>query len=150
MQDCFPIDLDNAVFEDIEIIENPQRTRKAIQIIDPEFSCVCPKTGLPDFATIILRYTPDEHIIELKSWKLYLRSYYGVGIFHEEAMQSILDDFTEKVNPIWVDLTLDWHARGGLKTTTQMTWNQKRGATVYPDNWENVNMKRHAGGWRNG
>ena len=81
-----------------------------------EFTCVCPMTGQPDFATIRIRYVPDQHLVELKSLKLYLWSYRQEGAFHEDVTNRILDDFVAAARPRWVEVVGDFKIRGGIKT----------------------------------
>lgn len=148
MQKVFPIKADSAIFEPVETVANYHKTRKCIQIIDPEFSSVCPKTGLPDYGRVILRYVPDEHCVELKSWKLFLRSFYGVGMFHEECTNRIIEEFVEEVQPRWASVLIDWGARGGLHTTTSMNWT-KKGYAAFPEHWEDQVFTKHARDWNN-
>jgi len=120
MQKVFPINIEEAFFRELSTVSNSQGTPKQIQIVDPEFSSVCPRTGLPDYGRVILRYIPDAVCVELKDWKLYLRDFYGVGVFHEDVTQRICDHFIRFVAPLSVDLTIDWGARGGIHTTTRL------------------------------
>ena len=87
-----------------------------IEMTIPEFTCVCPKTGLPDFATITILYIPDKNCIELKSFKEYIVFYRDVGIFHEHVTNKILDDFTKACKPKAISVRGDFHPRGGIKT----------------------------------
>jgi 7-cyano-7-deazaguanine reductase len=104
----------------METIENNFRERDyEVDIRFPEFTCLCPKTGQPDFAEIIITYVPDERLVELKSLKLYLNSYREKGIFHEEAVNRILDDFVITVRPKNVEVTGRFNVRGGLYTTVK-------------------------------
>lgn len=126
MQKVFPISMGKADIRDLEVIDVPATNELSqlmtVQIVDPEFSAVCPKTGLPDYGTVVLQYIHRDHRVELKSWKLYLRDFYGVGCFHENITQKIMAEFVRAVQPYWVRLTIVWGARGGLHTTTQMVW----------------------------
>lgn len=88
----------------------------------PEFNCICPKTGLPDFATIAIDYVPDRKCVELKSLKLYITAYRNVGIFHEHAVNKILDDFVRAVEPRSVEIRGVFSARGGISTTVSASW----------------------------
>lgn len=88
----------------------------AITIRQPEFTSVCPMTGLPDFGTITIRYCPDEKIIELKSLKFYLLQYRNVGIFYEHVVNRILDDLVKMLAPKWMEVTGAFSARGGIDT----------------------------------
>jgi len=110
----------------IETWENqyPDRDYR-IRIEIPEFTCICPKTGLPDFATLTLEYVPDRLCVELKSFKLYIVAYRNVGIFHEHAANKILDDFVAAVRPRGAELTGVFNARGGIATTVHVKWPQK-------------------------
>ena len=82
----------------------------------PEFTCLCPKTGQPDFATLYLDYIPDERCVELKSLKLYIWSFRDEGCFHEAVTNSILDDLVAATNPRYMKLTAKFFVRGGVFT----------------------------------
>jgi 7-cyano-7-deazaguanine reductase len=102
----------------LETWENQYPDREyEVKIEIPEFNCICPKTGLPDFATITIRYTPDRDCVELKSLKLYITAFRNVGIFHEHAVNRILDDFTRDVKPRAVEVHGLFGARGGITTS---------------------------------
>lgn len=97
--------------------KNQYPERDYIITIDiPEFTCICPKTGLPDFARIVIRYTPDIYCVELKSLKYYILFYRDVGVFNEHVVNKILDDFVRAARPRWAEVVGDFNARGGLKT----------------------------------
>ena len=86
--------------KELEVFPNPKPSRDyTIHIESPEFPCLCPKTGQPDFATLQLEYIPDALCVELKSWKIYLWSYRNVGGFHEDLTNKILDDLVELLDP---------------------------------------------------
>lgn len=87
-----------------------------ITIRQPEFTSVCPMTGLPDFGTITIRYRPDATIVELKSLKLYLLQYRNVGIFYEHVVNRILDDLVKVLRPLWMEVQGAFSARGGITT----------------------------------
>ncbi len=87
-----------------------------ITIRQPEFTSVCPMTGLPDFGTITIRYCPGEKIIELKSLKFYLLQYRNVGIFYEHVVNRILDDLVKALAPRWMEVQGAFSARGGIST----------------------------------
>ena len=87
-----------------------------ISITLPEFTCLCPMTGYPDFAVIHVRYIPDKTIIELKSLKLYINRYRNESLFHEEAVNRILEDLVGCCRPRWMELIGDFNARGNVKT----------------------------------
>ena len=95
---------------------NPDRDYQ-IHIRIPEFTCLCPKTGQPDFANLELVYVPDEACIELKSLKLYIWSYRNEGAFHEAVTNRILDDLVAATIPRYMELTARFNVRGGLYTT---------------------------------
>ncbi|MBN2453667.1 MAG: NADPH-dependent 7-cyano-7-deazaguanine reductase QueF [Candidatus Omnitrophica bacterium] len=102
----------------IEIWKNQFADRDyVIQIDIPEFTCICPKTGLPDFASIIVRYVPDETCLELKSLKYYILFFRNVGIFNENVVNRMLDDFVRICSPRWMEVRGEFNARGGIKTT---------------------------------
>jgi len=84
-----------------------------------EFTCVCPATGQPDFATIRIQYVPDRHIVESKSLKLYLWSYRDEGVFHEHVVNQILDDLVKTLEPHWIKVTGIFNIRGGIGITVE-------------------------------
>lgn len=101
----------------LETFDNPQRDRDfTIRIDMPEFTCLCPKTGQPDFATLHLEYVPDEKCVELKSLKLYVWSYRDEGAFHEAITNRILDDLVAATQPRFMRLTARFNVRGGVYT----------------------------------
>ena len=91
----------------------------------PEFTCICPKTGLPDFATIKIEYSPDKYCIELKSFKLYTIFYRNLGIFHEHVVNKMLDDFVKAAKPRGVKITGVFNPRGGITTTVSGEYKRK-------------------------
>ncbi|HEY7825745.1 MAG TPA: preQ(1) synthase [Candidatus Acidoferrales bacterium] len=88
----------------------------------PEYTSVCPKTGLPDYGTITIEYEPKEHCIELKSLKLYLLAYRNLGIFYENAVNRMLRDIVAAVRPVWCRVSGEFTPRGGLSTTVEARW----------------------------
>jgi 7-cyano-7-deazaguanine reductase len=90
-----------------------------ITIEIPEYTAICPKTGLPDFGTIRLRYMPDKACVELKSLKLYIHAYRNLGIFYENAVNRILHDLVAACRPVWAIVTGEFTARGGLRSTIE-------------------------------
>ncbi len=101
----------------LETFPNPNPARPyEIAMECPEFTCLCPKTGQPDFATIRLRYVPAERCVELKSLKLYLWSYRNEGAFHEAVTNRICDDLVAALSPRWIEVTGDFTVRGGIHT----------------------------------
>ena len=104
--------------KDLETFENPQPERDyTIRIRVPEFTCLCPKTGQPDFATLHIEYVPDRLCVELKSLKLYVWSFRDEGAFHEAVTNRILDDLVQAVHPRFMRLTAEFNVRGGIYTT---------------------------------
>jgi 7-cyano-7-deazaguanine reductase len=102
----------------LETFENPQPNRDyTIRIRVPEFTCLCPKTGQPDFATLHFEYVPDRLCVELKSLKLYVWSFRDEGAFHEAVTNRILDDLVKAVQPRFMRLTAEFNVRGGIYTT---------------------------------
>jgi 7-cyano-7-deazaguanine reductase len=102
----------------LETFPNPQPGRDfAIHMQIPEFTCLCPKTGQPDFATLYLDYIPDRLCVELKSLKLYIWSYRNEGTFHEAVTNKILDDLAAATKPRFMRLTARFWVRGGIFTT---------------------------------
>jgi 7-cyano-7-deazaguanine reductase len=102
----------------LETFPNPSFDRDyTIKMRIPEFTCLCPKTGQPDFATLQLEYVPDTKCIELKSLKLYIWSYRDEGAFHEAVTNRILDDLVQSMQPRFIRLTAEFNVRGGIYTT---------------------------------
>lgn len=91
----------------------------------PEFTAVCPRTGLPDFGTIQIRYSPQKWCVELKSLKYYINAYRDLGIFQENAVNRILDDLVAAVKPAWAVVLGEFNARGGIKTMVQAQYPRK-------------------------
>ena len=107
----------------IKTAKNEYSDREYEVIISiPEFTCVCPKTGLPDFANITIKYVPKDFLVELKSLKLYLLKYRNEGIFHEHVTNKILDDFIEASSPKKITIIGDFNARGGISTRVVSSW----------------------------
>jgi 7-cyano-7-deazaguanine reductase len=102
----------------LETFTNPQRSRDyRIHMEIPEFTCLCPRTGQPDFATLVLDYVPDLLCVELKSLKLYVWSYRNEGAFHEAVTNRILDDLVRATRPRYMRLEARFYVRGGIYTT---------------------------------
>jgi len=102
----------------LETFANPAPGRDyLIRIEVPEFTCLCPLTGQPDFATLVLDYVPDRRNVELKALKLYIWSYRDEGAFHEAVTNRILDDLVAALRPRFMRLTARWYVRGGLFTS---------------------------------
>lgn len=106
----------------LETFPNPRKGRDYhIQFECPEFTCLCPMTGQPDFATILIDYVPDELCVELKSLKLYLWSYRDEGAFHEAVTNRICDDLVSAISPRSITVTGKFWVRGGITTTVVVT-----------------------------
>lgn len=111
------MDNNKPTYKDLQIVKNEYNDRDyTINVTIPEFNCVCPKTGLPDFGTLYIEYVPNKHIVELKSLKLYIVKFRNVGIFHEHVTNYILDDFKKACDPKKITITGDFNPRGGIKT----------------------------------
>ena len=98
-----------------------------IEIVMPEFTSVCPKTGLPDFGRIALRYVPGNRCLELKSYKMYLLAYRNLGIFQENAVNRVLRDVVKAANPVTATVVGDFTPRGGGSSVITASWSRKRG-----------------------
>jgi 7-cyano-7-deazaguanine reductase len=107
--------------KDLETFPNPNPERDyEIQFEAPEFTCLCPMTGQPDFATMRIRYTPDRRCVELKSLKLYLWSFRHEGTFHEAVTNRIANDLIEALDPRFLEVEGDFYVRGGIKTKVRV------------------------------
>ncbi|MDO8580339.1 MAG: preQ(1) synthase [Candidatus Omnitrophota bacterium] len=117
-------------FPAIEVWDNQYPDREyTITLQIPEFTCICPKTGLPDFATITIDYSPAKSCIELKSLKLYLVKYRNLGIFHEHWVNKILDDCVSACHPRWAKVEGIVNPRGGIQTTVVAEYYKKQKVT---------------------
>ena len=104
--------------KDLETFDNPRPERDyTIRITMPEFTCLCPKTGQPDFATIKLEYIADRKCVELKSLKLYIWAFRDEGAFHEDVTNQILSDLVAATDPRFMRITAEFNVRGGVYTT---------------------------------
>lgn len=102
----------------LDAVPNPHPGRDyEVQCETSELTCLCPMTGQPDFANVMLTYVPDGHIVELKSLKLYLWSYRDEGAFHEDVTNRILDDLVSAIGPRQMTVQTRWNVRGGITTT---------------------------------
>jgi 7-cyano-7-deazaguanine reductase len=98
-----------------------------IEIVIPEFTSVCPKTGLPDFGKITIRYVPDRRCLELKSLKLYELAYRNLGIFYENVVNRFLQDIVAAAKPVSATVTGEFTPRGGIYAKVTASWSKKRG-----------------------
>lgn len=120
-------DLRNLKTPRIEVWKNQYPDKEYVINLDiPEFTCICPKTGLPDFAAIKIEYSPDKYCIELKSFKMYTIFYRNIGIFHEHVINKILEDLVNVVKPRWVKISGIFNPRGGITTTVAAEWKNQR------------------------
>jgi 7-cyano-7-deazaguanine reductase len=107
----------------IVVVDNLVRERLySVSFTIPEFTCVCPMTGQPDFATFRITYVPDTSLIELKSLKLYINAYRNVGIFHEFVTNKILSDLVAACQPLRMEIEGDFNVRGGIKTVVKAAY----------------------------
>ncbi|SRR6266404_3352835 len=111
----------DARLPDIETFPN-QYPGYEIVVDDPEFTSVCPKTGLPDFGQITIRYMPEKSCLELKSLKEYLQSYRNLGIFQENVVNRVLEDVVRAARPVWCVVKGDFRPRGGIATVVEARW----------------------------
>ena len=110
----------------LDVVPNPHPDRDyEVAMTAPEFTCVCPMTGQPDFATVTISYVPDRSIVELKSLKLYLWSYRDEGVFHEDVTNRILNDFVAAARPRYIEVVGDFSVRGGIKTEVRATYGKR-------------------------
>ena len=117
----------NSFCDVIETFDNPypQRTY-TIEIVCPEFTSVCPKTGQPDFGTLTISYVPAESCVELKSLKMYLQQFRNEGIFYEHATNRILDDLVSVLSPQRMSIVASFTPRGGITTTVTVLHEESR------------------------
>jgi 7-cyano-7-deazaguanine reductase len=107
-----------ATLPDIETFPNQYKNYE-ITIEIPEYTAICPKTGLPDFGTITVHYMPDKECLELKSLKMYIHAYRNIGIFYENSVNRILHDIATVCRPVWAKVTGTFAARGGLRSVIE-------------------------------
>jgi 7-cyano-7-deazaguanine reductase len=106
-----------------ELERFPNRTKKrqyTVEFTCPEFTCLCPKTGFPDFATIFIRYQPDDWCVELKSLKLYINKFRDQGVFHEDVTNIIADDLIQLLDPNEIEVVADFNVRGNIHTVVKV------------------------------
>ena len=111
----------DAKFPDIDTFAN-QFPGYEILVDDPEFTSVCPKTGLPDFGHLTIRYRPNKHCMELTSLKEYLQGYRNLGIFQENVVNRVLEDVVRATKPVWCEVRGEFRPRGGIATTIEARW----------------------------
>ena len=111
----------------LDTFPNPEPRREyTVAFTCPEFTCLCPKTGQPDFANVSIRYVPDRKCVELKSLKLYLWSYRNEGHFHEAVTNRILDDLVRALHPRSLEVVGDFFVRGGIHTVVTVAYSARR------------------------
>lgn len=111
----------------LEVFDNPYSNRDyVVEHTAPEFTSVCPKTGQPDFATIILEYIPNKLCIELKSYKIYLNSFRNDGIYFEAVTNQILDDLVAVCEPRYMHLTAEFNVRGGISSIVEVEYDETK------------------------
>jgi len=120
----------DALLPRIECFEN-QFKNYEITIAIPEYTSVCPKSGLPDFGTITIRYIPGKRCVELKSLKEYILAYRNLGIFYENAVNRILRDVVNASKPVWARVTGEFNVRGGMKSTIEVTYSSASNRKKY-------------------
>ncbi|MBL7170605.1 MAG: NADPH-dependent 7-cyano-7-deazaguanine reductase QueF [Candidatus Omnitrophica bacterium] len=104
----------------LRTIENKYKDKDyLVELKTNEFTSVCPKTGLPDFAEIIVQYKPERYLVEEKSLKLYLNAYRNLPVFQEHATNKIMENFVKTVRPRWVKIVTLWHQRGGISAKVE-------------------------------
>ena len=109
--------------KDLEIWENKHKKNYVIKITLPEFTCLCPRSGYPDFATIYLEYIPNEWVVELKAIKLYINSFMNKNISHEDSINEIYDLIEKKLKPKWMKIVGDFNPRGNVHTVIEIDSN---------------------------
>ncbi|MFU8821980.1 MAG: preQ(1) synthase [Gammaproteobacteria bacterium] len=126
MQDLHALGAETAPNRDLDTFPNPApESDYTIRIRIPEFTCLCPKTGQPDFAEILLEYVPDQRCIELKSLKLYMWSFRNEGAFHEAITNRMLADLRDRLEPRFIRVSADFNVRGGLYTSVVAEYRQQ-------------------------
>jgi len=108
------------VEKDLDIWPNEHQRNYVIKMTLPEFSCLCPRSGYPDYATIYLEYTPDAWVVELKAIKLYVNSFRDRHISHENSANEIYEVLERKLSPKWMKLTADFNPRGNVHTVIEI------------------------------
>lgn len=109
----------------IEVFQNVYEGKDyKIEFTIPEFTAICPKTGLPDFGILEITYIPDKHCVELKSLKEYILFFRNIGIFHENVVNKVMEDFIEHIKPTYMKIRGDFNIRGGIKTVVTREYNR--------------------------
>jgi len=116
------------VEKDLEIWPNKHKKNYVIKLTLPEFCCLCPRSGYPDFATIYIDYIPNEFVVELKAIKLYINSFMNQNISHEDSANEIYDVLDSKLKPKWLKVVADFNPRGNVHTVIELDSKQIRKA----------------------
>ncbi|OFZ80825.1 MAG: hypothetical protein A2583_01580 [Bdellovibrionales bacterium RIFOXYD1_FULL_53_11] len=103
----------------VRFSNNSKQRRYTVEFTCPEFTCICPASGLPDFAAIFIKYDPRDWCVELKSLKLYINKFRDRGVFHEDAVNIIMDDLVALLDPWEMEITGDFNVRGNIKTVVR-------------------------------
>ncbi len=110
----------------LEVFENRTQDRDyEIEFMIPEFTCLCPRSGFPDFATIEISYVPDKLCVELKSLKLYINSFRNKKVYHEDVTNDILSDLSKLLNPKFMEVVADFNVRGNIHTVIRAAYHQE-------------------------
>ena len=118
------------VEKDLEIWPNQHKKNYVIKLTLPEFCCLCPRSGYPDFATIYIDYIPDELVVELKAIKLYINSFMNRNISHENSANEIYDLLDTKLKPKWLKVVADFNPRGNVHTVIEIDSKQVRNESI--------------------
>ncbi len=122
-------DLEAVELPAIQVVDNLVRERHySVSFTIPEFTCVCPMTGQPDFATLRITYVPDRQLLELKALKFYINAYRNIGIFHEFVTNKILSDLVAACTPVRMEIEGDFNVRGGIKTVVRAAYERPASA----------------------
>jgi 7-cyano-7-deazaguanine reductase len=109
--------------KDLEIWPNKNKKNYTIKMTLPEFCCLCPRSGYPDFATIYIDYIPNDYVVELKAIKLYINSFMNRNVSHEDSANEIYDMLVAKINPKWLKVVADFNPRGNVHTVIEIDSN---------------------------
>lgn len=120
-----PETIDTGILETVEYVYPGRATE--VEIIFPEFTSLCPWTGLPDFGNLIIKYIPGKSCVELKALKFYLNSFRNVGILQEHVVNRILDDLVDLMKPVSITVSAEFNPRGGLKTNVSASYSREQG-----------------------
>ena len=116
--------------KDLEIWKNKHKKNYKISITLPEFTCLCPRSGYPDFATIYLEYIPNQYVVELKALKLYINSFRNRYISHEDSANEIYDVLAKRLKPKWIKLKADFKPRGNVHTIVEIDSKEVNGKSI--------------------